>query len=266
MTTVLLHGLGADRRQPLDLLTPAVHAAIGADELIIAPDIRAHGGFLSVGEPDDFRLDRLAAEVAATVRETIADAGGLDADAAAPMTVIGISLGAAIALRLALDGLLPIERAVFVRPSFSDRSLPEHLRVFPVIGQVLADAGPAGVDEFRERAVFQRVAAVSPAGARGLLAQFSAPDAARRAMRLVEIPRNRAFTADAELSGLADRSIRSLVIGARRDPVHPYELAERWAGALDAPLVELPPRDDGLGAQTALLREGVARWLQHTRA
>ncbi|WP_022891520.1 alpha/beta fold hydrolase [Agromyces subbeticus] len=263
MTTVVLHGLGADRRQPIDLFTPAVHAAIGAGELIIAPDIRAHGGYLSVGEPDDFRLDRLADDVATSVRESIADTGG---DASAPLTVIGISLGAAIALRLALDELLPIEHAVFVRPSFSDQSLPDNLRAFPVIGQILADAGPAGVEEFRERAVFQRVAAVSPAGGRGLLTQFAAPDAARRAMRLVEIPRNRAFTADAELAGLAGRGVRSLVIGARRDPVHPYELAERWAAGLDAPLVELPPRDDGLNVQTALLREGVARWLQHTRA
>ncbi|AWB94617.1 hypothetical protein DCE93_02180 [Agromyces badenianii] len=266
MTTVLLHGLGADRRQPLDLLTPAVHAAVGADELIVAPDVRAHGGFLTVGEPADFDIDRLAAEVAQSVRETISEAGGPPPEASAPLTVIGISLGAALALRLALDELLPIERAIFVRPSFDDRPLPEHLRVFPVIGQILADAGPAGTEEFRERAIFQRIVSESPTGGRALLAQFTTPDAARRAMRLVEIPRNRAFTADAELGGLAGRGIRSLVIGARRDPVHPYPLAERWAAALDAPLVELPARDDGLPAQTALLREGVARWLQHTRA
>ncbi|WP_139418088.1 alpha/beta fold hydrolase [Agromyces laixinhei] len=266
MTTVLLHGLGADRRQPLDLFTPAVHAAVGGDELIVAPDIRAHGGFLSVGSPADFRFDRLAAELAASVREAIDEAGAPQPEASGPLMIMGISLGAALALRIALDGLLPIERAVFVRPSFSDRSLPEHLRVFPVIGQILAEAGPAGIGEFRERSIFEQVAAVSPAGARGLLTQFTAPDAARRAMRLVEIPRNRAFDHDAELTALEGRGIRSLVIGAPRDPVHPYALAERWAAALKAPLVELPPRDDGLPVQTALLREGIARWLQHTRA
>lgn len=266
MTTVLLHGLGADRRQPLDLFTPAVHAAVGTDELIVAPDIRAHGGFLTVGEPADFHVDRLAAEVAATVREAIDEAGAPSPEASAPLTIIGVSLGAAIALRIALDGLLPIERAVFVRPSFSDRSLPDNLRVFPVIGQILADAGPAGADEFRERAIFQHVVSESPSGGRGLLTQFTAPDAARRAMRLVEIPRNRAFRDDAELAELEPRGIRSLVIGAPRDPVHPYALAERWAAGLGAPLVELPARDDGLPVQTALLREGIARWLQHTRA
>ena len=64
MTTVLLHGLGADRRQPLGIFEPVVQAVSGPDELIVAPDVRAHGGFLAVGGPGDFELDRLAAEVA----------------------------------------------------------------------------------------------------------------------------------------------------------------------------------------------------------
>jgi pimeloyl-ACP methyl ester carboxylesterase len=265
MTTVLLHGLGADRRQPLELFTPVVQAVAGAGELVVAPDVRAHGGYLTVGEPSDFELDRLAAEVVDAVRAAVTEAEAPRVEASAPLTIVGISMGAALALRIALDELLPVTHAVFVRPSFSDQPLPEHLRVFPVIGQILADAGPAGAGEFRERAVYQRVAEVSPSGARGLLAQFTAPDAARRAMRLVEIPRNRAFAADVELAGLAERGIRSLVIGAPRDPVHPLPLAERWAGALDAPLEVLPARDDGLPVQTAVLRNRLARWLETSR-
>ncbi|MBT2499474.1 alpha/beta hydrolase [Agromyces sp. ISL-38] len=262
MTTVLLHGLGADRRQPLELFGEVVRAAVGADELVIAPDVRAHGAFADVGAPADFALDRLAAEVAASVRAGIVRAVQSDAAASDPITIVGISMGAAIALRLAIGGLLPIERAVFVRPSFSDESLPDNLRAFPVIGQLLADAGSGGITEFRERGVFRRIAEESPAGARAILAQFSAPDAARRAMRLVEIPRNRAFESDAELTRLADRGIRSLVVGAPRDPVHPLALAERWAGALGAPLELLPPRDAGQPAHTAAQREYVGRWLR----
>ena len=265
MTTVLLHGLGADRRQPLELFTPVVHAVDGAGELVVAPDVRAHGGFLTVGEPADFELHRLAAEVADAVRAAVAEATGRGAEASGPLTIVGISMGAALALRIALDELLPVARTVFVRPSFSEEPLPDNLRPFPVIGQILADAGPGGAHEFRERAVFRQVAAISPAGARGLLAQFTAPDAARRAMRLVEIPRNRAFATENELSGLGGRGIRSLVIGAPRDPVHPLVLAERWAGALRATLEVLPARDDGLQAQTAVLRDRLARWLESSR-
>ncbi|MFF2370823.1 alpha/beta fold hydrolase [Agromyces sp. NPDC058110] len=274
MTVVLLHGLGADRRQPLTLLEPMVHEVLGDDELVIAPDVRAHGGFLEVGHADDFAIGRLAAEVAAAVRRDLAEAvaeraavggggveaGGVDLDG--PLTVMGISMGAAIALRIALDGLLPVERAVFIRPSFDDRPVPENLRAFPVIGQVLADAGASGAAEFQEREVYQRVAEISPAGARGLLAQFTAPDAARRAMRLVEIPRNRAFRDDAELAELEQRGIRSLVVGALRDPVHPLPTAERWAAGVAGPLLVLPARDDGPAAQSHVLTEQVGRWLR----
>lgn len=277
MTVVLLHGLGADRRQPLTLLEPMVHEVLGDDELVIAPDVRAHGGFLEIGHADDFAIDRLAAEVAAAVRRDLAEAaveraagdadgrggggaGGPDLDA--PLTIMGISMGAAIALRIALDGLLPVERAVFIRPSFDDRPVPENLRAFPVIGQVLADAGASGAAEFQEREVYQRVAEISPLGARGLLAQFTAPDAARRAMRLVEIPRNRAFRDDAELAELEHRGIRSLVVGALRDPVHPLPTAERWAAGVAGPLLVLPARDDGPAAQGHVLTEQVGRWLR----
>lgn len=262
MTTVLLHGLGADRRQPLGLFETVIQEVAGPDELVIAPDVRAHGGFLAVGEPADFAIDRLAAEVCEHVPVAMAEAGRDEAAASEPVTVIGISMGAAIAFRIAIAGLLPVARAVFVRPAFDDRSLPDQLRPFPVIGQILADAGPAGAAEFQERALYQRIAAVSPAGARALLAQFQAPDAARRAMRLVEIPRNRAFGTEAELAELTVRGIRSFVVGAVRDPVHPVPVAEQWAGGLRAPMELVPGRDDGLAAQTAALRERVARWLR----
>lgn len=262
MTTVLLHGLGADRRQPLGLFETVIQEVAGLDELIIAPDVRAHGGFLAVGEPADFAIDRLAREVCEHVPVAMAEAGRGEAAASDPVTIIGISMGAAIAFRIALAGLLPVARAVFVRPAFDDRSLPDQLRPFPVIGQILADAGPAGAAEFEERALFQRIAAVSPAGARALLMQFQAPDAARRAMRLVEIPRNRAFHTEAELAELTARGIRSFVVGAVRDPVHPVSVAEQWAGGLRAPMELVPGRDDGLAEQTAALRERVARWLR----
>jgi pimeloyl-ACP methyl ester carboxylesterase len=265
VTTLLLHGLGADRRQPLGIFESVVREVVGPDELIVAPDVRAHGGFLAAGEPSDFAMPRLAAEVAGEVRSACTAAGvvlGEDGGRDGSLTVIGISMGAAIGLRIALDSLLPIRRAAFVRPAFDDRPLPDNLRPFPVIGQILADAGPAGVDEFQERGVFRQVVEASPAGGRALLAQFQAPDAARRAMRLVEIPRNRAFEHDDELATLPARGIRSLVVGAPRDPVHPFPIAERWAGGLRATLDAVPARDDGQAAQTAALQERVGRWLR----
>ena len=271
MSFVLLHGLGADRSQPLGLFGPvleelaATAGATAASASVAAPDVRAHGASTIVGEPADFALDRLAREVAEAAGGLLAGAGGDTATSARPVTVIGISMGAALALRICLLGLLPVERAVFVRPAFGDRSLPVNLRPFPVIGELLRELGPVdGAERFRHTEPYLRVAHESPAGGRGLLTQFTAPDATRRAMRLVEIPRNRAFAHDAELGALASRGIRSLVVGAPRDPVHPFALAERWAGALGARLERVPPRDDGQPAQDAAMRSIVGGWLSRS--
>ncbi|WP_400995362.1 alpha/beta fold hydrolase [Agromyces sp. GXQ0307] len=245
MSFVLLHGLGADRRQPLELFGPV----LDDDANVVAPDVRAHGGSSLIGDPADFDLDRLAEEVVSGV----GDEG--------PVTLVGISMGAAIALRIALRGLLPVQRAVFVRPAFGDRSLPRNLHAFPVIGELLREYGPVvGAERFTRTEPYLRVAEASPLGAHGLLTQFRAADAATRAVRLVEIPRNRAFASDAELGALASRGIRSLVVGAPRDPVHPFELAERWAAGLGAEFARVPARDDGQAAQTAAMREVVGRF------
>nr|WP_236778852.1 alpha/beta hydrolase [Agromyces seonyuensis] len=255
-----MHGLGSDRRQPLGLFGHVVRATRGDDELVLAPEARAHGSSTLVGGPDDFELDRLADEIADDVRRVVAVGGGDPA----PVTIMGISMGAAIALRICLRGLLPVERAVFVRPSFDDRSLPRNLRAFPVIGELLAEHGPGGVEAFRRTSVYRRIEAKSPAGARGLLAQFTAPQAVERAVRLIEIPRNRAYDHPAELGAVADRGIRSLVIGAPRDPVHPVKLADVWARSLGADSIVVPARDDGLPAQTAQIREALADWLERS--
>jgi pimeloyl-ACP methyl ester carboxylesterase len=258
VTTLLLHGLGADRRQPLELLGPAVREALGPAEPALAFDVRAHGDSGLLGTAADFVLDRLADETVAAARA---------ADPAIderPLTIMGISMGAAIALRIALRGLLPVRRAAFVRPSFGDEPHPDNLRPFPVIGQLLHDRGVGAVDDFRESGIYLRMQRNSPAGARALLAQFTAPRAAERAVRLVEVPRNRAFADDAELGLLAAGGIRSLVVATERDPVHPLELGERWAAGLGAEFATAPPREQGMAGVTAAVRDGVARWLART--
>ncbi|MCI2957467.1 alpha/beta hydrolase [Agromyces atrinae] len=248
MTTLLLHGLGADSAQPLGLFSPVLDA-LGHDD-VSAPDVRAHGTAAHpLGTPADYALDRLADDVLSRV-------GTLDG----PVTLIGISMGAALALRIALRRLVPIERAIFVRPAFGSMPLADNLAPFPVIGELLRSRGPVeGARVFRQSEAYHRIELASPAGGRGLLSQFRATDATGRSIRLIEVPRNRAYASSAELTGLAD--VATAVIGAPRDPVHPFALAEEWAGGLGAPLERLPARDDGLAAQTEALRTFVARHL-----
>ncbi|AZZ50515.1 hypothetical protein C5E02_10155 [Rathayibacter rathayi] len=248
VTVLLLHGLGGDRSQPLELL----RSALPAGSEVIAPDIRAHGASDLLGAPGDFALETLADEVT----EEVVRAGA----AHKPLTVLGISMGAAIALRLAVRRVLPIDRAVFVRPSFTAEPLPENLTVFPVIAQLLHDHGAKrGERMFRASGLFARAAEVSPAAAEALTRQFRSPQAADRAVRLAEIPRNAAYRDSAELGEVI---ARSLVIAADRDPVHPVDVAEEWARALpDADCERVPSRDAGFAAQQDRIRGHVREWL-----
>jgi pimeloyl-ACP methyl ester carboxylesterase len=259
MTVVLVHGLGSDRRQPLDLLGPVIASSDPPGEPVIGLDVHAHGDQPASRASAVYRLDALANDLVARVRAA-APPGALDR----PVTLAGISMGAAIILRIALQELLPVERALFIRPAFTSVSLPPNLRAFPVIGELLR-AHPPRVAErrFRETDAYRHISLESPAGARGLISQFRSTGAGPRAVRLVEIPRNRAYRDLAEPEALA---VSSLVIGAERDPVHPFTVAEEWAGAFGAPLERIPPRDDGQAAQTAALRQIAARFLRQRTA
>jgi hypothetical protein len=146
-------------------------------------------------------------------------------------------------------------------PQMRELFPPENLRAFPVIGQLLHDVGPVeGQVVFRETPAYRSAVDASPLGGAGLLAQFRYPLAVERAVRLVEVPRNRAFESEAELASLGAR-MPTAVIGAPRDPVHPFPVAEHWAGALGSPLTRLPARDDGQAAQLTSLRAAFGTWL-----
>lgn len=249
MSFVLLHGLGGDHKQPLSLIRPV----LPSDAEVHAPDVRAHGASTRVGT--DFRLDTLAGELVP----------GLPAG---PLTVMGISMGAALALRLALRDDLDIERLVFIRPAFTDEPLPANLASFPVMGSLLrskrslpwASAARRAERAFRGTRDYRELAEQSALGAEGALEQFRKPLAAQRAARLVEIPNNAAYTAPE----LANLYIPATVIAAERDPVHPVSIAEEWADGLgDAVLERVPARDDSLrgyiAATRAAIERGIAR-------
>jgi len=242
---VLLHGLGGDHKQPLSLIRPVLPAGAA----IHAPDVRAHGASTEVGT--DFRLDTLAAELVP----------GLPAG---PLTILGISMGAALALRLALRGDLEIEKLVFIRPAFTDQPSPENLAGFPLMGRLLRDthalpwapSARRAERKFRSTREYRELEAESPLGAEGALEQFRKPLATQRAARLIEIPRNAAYTSP-ELAGL---DVPATVISAERDPVHPVAIAEAWAFGLgNAVLERVPARDDSLRGYIAASRAAIAR-------
>jgi pimeloyl-ACP methyl ester carboxylesterase len=248
MAFLLLHGLGGDSRQPLSLVGPALPP--GAN--VIAPDLRAHGDSPLIGQPSDFAFPAIIGELVDLVRRS-----GLSDE---PLTVIGISLGAALGLRLARTGLLSIDRLVLLRPAFTDQPIPPNLAVFPVIGELL-HRYPAHRAEalFRSSSRYRGLRDASPLGASGVIEQFRKPEASARAVRLVELPRNRAFEPEDPPMPPAPAAI----IAAPRDPLHPLEVAQQWHRMLPgSTLTQLPARDDGMAAYVAATRAAVTEALQ----
>ncbi|WP_382309372.1 alpha/beta fold hydrolase [Herbiconiux sp. UC225_62] len=250
--TLLLHGLGADHRQPLALLgdQPLEGSAV------LAPDLRAHGATPVVGGAEAFTFAALLDDVRALLERT--------GQSGKPTHLVGISMGAALALRAALEGAVTVASLTLVRPAFDEHPLPENLRVMALIGDILQTSyGATGKRTLSATPEFRAVAAVSPLGAASLLAQFDDPRAQQRSERLRSVPKNTAYGSPIELGTL---STSTLVIGTDRDPVHPLALAGTWARAIPgARLDVVPARDDDAALNAAVTSRSVLRHLQEAR-
>lgn len=233
---VALHGLTATRRQPLALLEGIDLAGFG----VLAPDLRAHGDTPLSGLPDAFTPARLAADVTELV-----DHLGLRSRR---ICVLGISLGATVALELLRAGTLVVAGGIFVRPAHA-AGRPAHLAVNTLIADLLRDDPATALDRLVASETYLAVEAVSPSGAESLRRKTSEPGAAARVMRLDAGSRWTAFDRGERIAA----TIPSLVVGMPEDPLHPLGVAEEWhARIAGSSLVVVPSRDrDPAGAAAA---------------
>jgi pimeloyl-ACP methyl ester carboxylesterase len=219
---LMLHGLGGDRGQ----LWP--YAGGDQARTRLAPDLRAHGATMLVGDPGDFTFAGLTADLTAL----------LDRLRFPPAVVVGMSMGAGVAVALALREPARVRGLVLIRPAWLDTVPPPNLLPLMHVGSLLRRAGLA---RFTQSAEYGRVRHRSAAAAGSLTAQFSAPHAVSRAVRLTQLPCSAPFRRMGELRQV---QVPSLVIGARADPQHPFEMARIWASELPGSrLLEAPRRD-----------------------
>ena len=242
---LLLHGLGGDSAQPWAFLN-------GASSLRrIAPDLRAHGATGYIGPEDAFSFDGLADDVVALL-----DRLGV----AGPVIVVGVSMGAAIALNLTVRWPERVRALTLVRPAWLDRPMPSNLVAFPLVADLLRRHGSSeGRSRFERSAAYLAVRAESDSGAASLCGQFTAPYAVERAVRLDRMPRSAPVT---DAAALARVRCPALVVGAPRDPVHPLALAEATAAALpEASLQAVVARDEDPAGQAAQISEATTQFV-----
>ncbi len=244
---VLLHGLGGD----LDQLWGVTSADVGGQAAaILAADARGHGQ-THVPELGPLDFGVLAEDVV-----SLADGLGLGPR----LVLVGVSMGAATALAVALSHPERVHGLVLVRPAWLNEPRPANLAPLAEIAALLRQFGPtAGAAVFRASRLYQECRAVSPLAAASLLDQFDKPYALARVRRLEDIPGAVPYE-DPE----AMRAVRAptLVVGTPDDPLHPVAMARELAGLVaGSRLALITPRDLSAERNLADLRSAVGGFI-----
>jgi pimeloyl-ACP methyl ester carboxylesterase len=241
---LMLHGLGGTCDQ---LARYSTNLVVGS---LMAPDLRAHGETMLVGGPDAFHFNGLVDDLVAL----------LDRLQYPRTAVVGVSMGAGVAVNLALRYPERVSGLLLIRPAWTDEPNPGHLCVLSYAGDLLQRMGSVvGARVFAESPDYRHVLEASAAAAASLLEQFRDPLAAQRAVRLVQMPLSNPFKRLADLGAL---DVPATVVAAPADPLHPVEIAEAWAAHIPgAGWLQTASRDSDPGAYHRDLTASVERFV-----
>jgi pimeloyl-ACP methyl ester carboxylesterase len=208
MPVLWQHGLGADRSQPAEVFPPVD----GIRRLTL--ECRGHGRS-NLGDPSRLSIATFAADALAF----------LDHLGMGRVTVGGISLGAAIAMRIAalhpekVAGLILARPAWVVGPSLS--TMAPYLE----ISELMKNLGPVeGAARFAVSDTLAAVASVSPDNAASLQSFFTRPNPESTIALLSSIPKDSPGIDAAAITNIA---APTLILGNHHDFVHPLIYAER---------------------------------------
>ncbi|MDZ4857640.1 MAG: alpha/beta hydrolase [Candidatus Hydrogenedentes bacterium] len=208
---VYQHGLGGDLSQPLGFFESGIDGV-----RLLSMDCRAHGETTPVGPEDMIGIGAFADDVI----------GFMDARGVERAVIGGISMGAAIALNIALRYPARVQGLILQRPAWLDQRMPDHLRPLAQIGDLIREHGAVeGAMIFESSETYSNLLQEAPDVAASALAQFAHPRAEEAVVRLLRIPR------DAPCRDRAWRSLRTpaLVLANRFDSIHPLDYGETLA-------------------------------------
>jgi pimeloyl-ACP methyl ester carboxylesterase len=241
---VFQHGLGADLNQTFELFQPP------HDFRLLTFECRGHGETRPLGPEEKISIEQFTEDLRAF----------LDYLRIERVIVGGISMGAAIALRFALDYPERVLGLVLSRAAWLDERRNDNLRVFSTLAEFIRKYGAAeGARQYAATEAYREVLKVSPDSAASLLAQFAHPRAEETVAKLERIP-NYAPKHTREHW----RSIRvpTLVLANQQDPVHPFEFGTVLADAIrGTQLVELTPKSVSMEQHAADVQRALSGFL-----
>lgn len=208
---VFQHGLCGDARQSAEAC-PLGHR-------LITLECRGHGAS-QPGNPDQFSIKTFADDIAALIEQLTLG----------PLIVGGISMGAAIATRLAVTRPELVRALALVRPAWVTDAAPPNMQPNAEVGALLSRLPPdAAREAFAASSTHARLAAEAPDNLVSLLSFFQREPIAITAALLQAIAADGPGVTEADLACL---NIPALVIGTGQDAIHPWTMAEQLAALI----------------------------------
>ena len=238
---VFQHGLCGDATQPAEI-SPSDQ---GFRHAVL--ECRGHGQSAAGCE------DRLS--IATFTNDVAAMIATLDTP---PVAVGGISMGAAIALRLAVQRPDLVRALILARPAWITENAPANMHPIAVVGQMLV-AGQS-VSDFDQSAVAHALAIQAPDNLQSLRRFFDRQPRATTAALLQRIAADGPGVTAADLAAL---TLPVLILGTADDAIHPIADAQRLAALIpDARFIEVPPKGKNRAAHVAAMQDAIANFLK----
>jgi len=233
LPVVFQHGLCGDARQTAE--------AFPEDRRfrLITLECRGHGQS-EPGPVAGLSLATFANDVAALVAHL----------QLAPVVVGGISMGAAIAARLAVKRPELVRALVLARPAWVAADAPDNMRPNAEVGHLLASHSPSAAKAaFSRSDTARRLAAEAPDNLASLIGFFDRLPHELTSALLTAIAVDGPGVSAAEY---ADLAVPALVLGHERDAVHPLAHARALAGLIpQAELAIITPKATSKAAYIA---------------
>jgi pimeloyl-ACP methyl ester carboxylesterase len=210
MPVLWQHGLGADRTQPAEVF-PAID---GIRRITL--ECRGHG-LSALGDSRALSIAQFADDAV-----LLLDHLGIERAA-----VGGISLGAAVALRIAVMRPERTSALILARPAWVDADGPEQLQIYRDVAELLAQHGAdEGLTRLEASERLREVEAASPDNAASMRGFFRRRNPASTVALLRHIPVQGPGVQRGDISRL---DLPTLVIANREDYVHPVKTAQTLA-------------------------------------
>jgi pimeloyl-ACP methyl ester carboxylesterase len=241
---VFQHGLCGDAKQTAEAFPPLP----GYRRITI--EARGHGSS-GAGDLSRLSISTFAEDVAAFIEKQLA----------APVVVGGISMGAAIALRLAVTTPALVRGLILARPAWITDAGPANMRPNAEVGHLLKTLPPEDAKSaFLASETGQRLTKEAPDNLASLTGFFSREPIAVTAALLTSISNDGPGVSEADI---ADIAVPTLVIGHDRDIIHPFSHAEALARKIPAArLVQITPKADDRARYVSDVHEAIGQFLK----